>query len=362
MLTKADDYPIHQTTRPIAYSGSDRNFYDRYFFNGYSRGAETYFALAFGVYPNLDVMDSGCAVIHEGVEHCLFASRRLGMERMDTRVGPTRIEVIEPLKSLRVAIDPNEHGIAADLRFEARARAIEEPHFFLQVGPRVVMDVTRLTQCGTWSGWLEVGGERIEVDPESWRGTRDRSWGIRPVGEQPPPGAVSAPPQFYWLWAPINFDDGILLFDVNEYADGSAWHEHAVWSDLGDVEPRLYASAQQRLEFEPGTRHARRAEVLLQPRRGPEQRLELESLYNFYMKGIGYMHPDWGHGRFKGDLAVGGESFEIASVDERQLDFLHVQAICRARLGDREGVGILEQLILGPHEPSGFKDLLDMAP
>lgn len=33
MLTKGDDYPIHQTPEPIAYAGSDRNFYDRYFFN-----------------------------------------------------------------------------------------------------------------------------------------------------------------------------------------------------------------------------------------------------------------------------------------------------------------------------------------
>ncbi len=41
MLTKADDYPIHQTADPIAAVGtSDRNFYDRYFFNGYGRDGE----------------------------------------------------------------------------------------------------------------------------------------------------------------------------------------------------------------------------------------------------------------------------------------------------------------------------------
>jgi hypothetical protein len=362
MLTKADDYPVHQTSHPIAHTGSDRNFYDRYFFNGYSKRGESFFALALGVYPNLDVMDAAFAVIRNGIEHCVLGSRRLGMERMDTRVGPIRVEVIEPLQSLRLVIDPNEHGLAADLRFDARARAIEEPHFLLRVGPRVVMDLTRLTQNGAWTGWVEIDGDRTEVEPEHWRGTRDRSWGIRPVGEQPPAGAVSPPLQFYWLWAPVNFDDGVLLFSVNEYADGSAWHENALWADLGDAEPLVYAASRQRLELRPGTRHAKRAEVLLQPREGPEQRLELEPLYHFYMKGVGYTHPDWGHGRFKGDLAVGGERFEIASVDETQLDFQHVQAICRARLGVREGMGVLEQLIIGPHGPSGFKDLLDMAP
>ena len=44
MLTKADDYPIHQTPEPIAYSGTDRNFYDRYFFNGYQREGELFCA------------------------------------------------------------------------------------------------------------------------------------------------------------------------------------------------------------------------------------------------------------------------------------------------------------------------------
>ena len=36
MLTKGDDFPLHQTPEPVAYAGTDRNFYDRYFFiDGY---------------------------------------------------------------------------------------------------------------------------------------------------------------------------------------------------------------------------------------------------------------------------------------------------------------------------------------
>ena len=36
MLTKADDFPLHQTPEPMAFAGTDRNFYDRFFFNGYA--------------------------------------------------------------------------------------------------------------------------------------------------------------------------------------------------------------------------------------------------------------------------------------------------------------------------------------
>ncbi|MBP8248386.1 MAG: hypothetical protein KAX56_16070, partial [Phenylobacterium sp.] len=71
MLTKADDFPIHQTPDPIAYSGTDRNFYDRYFFNGYQPDGTEFFAVAFGVYPNLNIADAHFAVVRDGVEHCL---------------------------------------------------------------------------------------------------------------------------------------------------------------------------------------------------------------------------------------------------------------------------------------------------
>jgi len=49
MITRADDYPIHQTAEPVAVAGAGaRNFYDRYFFNGYARDGSVFFAVAMG--------------------------------------------------------------------------------------------------------------------------------------------------------------------------------------------------------------------------------------------------------------------------------------------------------------------------
>ena len=69
-LSKGDDYPIHQTPEPVAYAGTDRNFYDRYFFNGYSTSAgdTSFFATAFGVYPHLNIADAAFVVVRNGVE------------------------------------------------------------------------------------------------------------------------------------------------------------------------------------------------------------------------------------------------------------------------------------------------------
>ena len=88
--------------------------------------------------------------------------------------------------------------------------------------------------------------------------------------------------------------------------------------------------------------------------------------FNFYMSGIGYTHPEWGHGQYKGENALGYDSYDLAAVEENSPMFLHVQAFVTARLagpdGERVGAGVLEQLVIGPHTPSGFKDTLDPAP
>ena len=83
MLTKADDFPIHQLPEPIAYSGTDRNFYDRYFFNGYSRSSDVFFAAALGVYPHLNIMDAqtSASEVRPMVTEMAPGPARLGMAR-----------------------------------------------------------------------------------------------------------------------------------------------------------------------------------------------------------------------------------------------------------------------------------------
>jgi len=366
MLTKADDYPIHQTAEPIAYAGTDRNFYDRYFFNGYTPDGSVFFAAALGVYPALNVMDGAFCVVVDGVQHNLRASRVLGMERMDTRVGPLHIEVVEPLRSLRVRVDKNEHGIAADVTFRSRAPAIEEPRFTRRIGPRTIMDYTRLTQNGSYTGWIEVKGRRIAID-ERFLGTRDRSWGIRPVGAQDSqPVAPPPPPQFYWLWAPMNFEDRITLYHDNSDAEGRPWNTHAVMALTGENGENHMGSCASDIVFKSGTRHAKAATIRMTDEHGGAYKIELTPQWNFYMSGLGYLHPEWGHGRYRGELAVGYDAIETAKAPENDMLHLHVQAFSRAILTgpdglERKGCGVLEQLVIGAHKPSGFASLLDGA-
>lgn len=360
MLSWGDDYPIHQTPEPIAFSGSDRNFYDRYFFNGYSVDGSLFFAAALGVYPALDVIDAAFCLVIDGKQHNVRASRRLNGERMNLSIGPIEARVIEPLKRLGVRVGDNDGGLRADLVFDARHQPIEEPRFTRRIGPRLFMDYTRLTQNGAWSGELSLKGQQVDVAGAF--GTRDRSWGIRPVGA-PDPQAPPVPPQFFWLWAPFNFADRAVFFHTNDDEAGAAWNRRAVVDHFGQSRTE-YEHPQPKLAYRSGSRRVQTAEVLLAPD-GPALRIEPTGAH-FYMSGLGYTHPTWGHGRDHGALETAYDVIDAATVDDNAPGQLHIQALARATLIDggkaHAGAGVLEQFLIGPHAPSGFTSFLDGAP
>ena len=128
-----------------------------------------------------------------------------------------------------------------------------------------------------------------------------------------------------------------------------------------DPNTRAFGGCEHIISYEPGTRRARSAEISLISKTGERLDIELEPLICFRMKGIGYTHPEWGHGRWKGELAIEAESWKCDLLDPLALENLHIQQVMRARCDGRTGVGVLEQLALGPHAPSGFKQFLDGA-
>jgi hypothetical protein len=282
------------------------------------------------------------------------------MERMDLKVGPITIEVIEPLQKLKVTIAAPGDGLSGEMIFDGRAFPIEEPRFVRRNGPRTMMDYTRLTQNGRWSGWIERDGKRFDL--KDFVGTRDRSWGVRPVGSRDTQeGAPPQPGQFFWIWSPCNFPSGSFFFHTNDDGEGEPWNRRAVWQPDGHP-AREIKDCGIDITWKSGTRHAKNAVV-----RMGDNTVTFEPQYEFFMQGLGYGHPSWGHGANKGELAVEREDLKLSDCDGRMPPFLHVQALSKVtwRNGQGEtqiGRGVLEQLVIGPHAPSGFKQMLDYAP
>lgn len=364
MLTKGDDFPLHQTSEPIAYAGSHRNFYDRYFFNGYAPDGSHFFALAFGVYPNINVADAHFSYIRDGIQHCLHASRELNMERFDLSVGPISIEVVEPLKRLIIRVDGK--GIKAEISFTGRVFPIEEPRFVHRIGPRTMMDYTRMTQNGSYSGWIEVDGRRVDL-PTGMQGTRDRSWGIRPIGAaDSQPHGHNAVQSFFWQWTPINLPTRSIFFHMNANIDGSPWNSRAVIANDHAAPESFYetSKAHMETELEAGTRWPKKGVLTIETLDQKPFVLKLEPIIRFQMCGIGYVNPKWGHGLYHGKLVVEREDINLAAVNPmaKTMENFHVQIVSKVITNSGEvGMGTLEQLIVGPYAPFGLKDYFDHA-
>lgn len=373
MLSRFDDYPIHQTPEPIALPfTSDRNVYDRYWMNGYDRDGAFYFGLTLGRYAHRGVMDCALSVVREGEQHSFRASRRAPREPSETQVGPFRLEVLEPMRRLRAVLEPNETGIEAELEFRARTACVEEGRQTLRRDGRILMDATRFAQFGCWEGHIRYAGLELAIDPARVMGTKDRSWGLRPIGE---PEAGGAPSQdagsFAFVWAPLHWDDRCSHLAIFSDESGRAWHSDGMIvpayaspeaiPGVEDPGTETMRAVEHRLRFVPGTRRAAAAELVLVARDGERHEISLEPLLRFQMKGLGYTHPQWGHGRWQGELAVTSESWKLEALDPLALDNQHIQQVMRARWGAREGVGVLEQLCFGPHADYGFEAFLDGA-
>jgi hypothetical protein len=371
MITTLDDYPIHQTSLPlIVPATSDRNFYDRFWFNGFVGDGSLYFSVAMGFYPNRGVHDGGFSVLLDGRQYCLHVSGDLPIDRANTELGPLRIETIVPMRRHRIVINDPQRGFEADLTFEAGTGTHEEARQIFADGLHTSMDVTRLSQFGAWSGWMAIKGKRITVDPKVTNGTRDRSWGVRPCGE---PGGRKPrwTSQFYIGWSQTFWDDFVLhgLFYCDATGDivirsGATVPrvprgDTPVFArDTGEVEAPPY---EYQLDYIPGTRRLRHAMVRYRKPNGQILEVDYEPLVTFQMAGLGYGHPDWGHGCYKGGYAIGEETWSVDALDFTQPQFFHVQQVCKTVLnGKQKGCGIFEHVALGPHAPSRFKELYDL--
>jgi hypothetical protein len=238
---------------------------------------------------------------------------------------------------------------------------------------RLIMESCRFAQFGSWEGFFEVDGVRTDVAAARTLGARDRSWGVRPVGEPEmgAPGLLSTDPGVYWVWAPIDFGDVCTQFRTFEDRDGNPMELSAAIVPAyatGDEIPRggepghqEMATARHRIEWEKGTRRPRRAEIELVTRQGEIHKIVLEPMLRFQLLGIGYQHPEWGHGFWKGEEAAGHEAWDLHDIDPLDYKHIHVHQICRARMGDRSGFGTLETIVFGRHKPSGFESILDGA-
>ena len=368
-----DEFPIHQTTASLRHvATSDRNFYDRAYFNAHDRTGDVFCVAGLGVYPNQGVVDAYVTVRKGNRQWVVRTSDALedpGPDRLAPSVGPIRIEVVEPLQKLRLVCENDGHdrSLACDLTFTGSFPAVMEQPHVMRSGTRPIIAASRFAQVGTWSGSLVVDGEPLTVDDDTWVGTRDRSWGIRPSGEADPSDRWSTDEPiegFWWLYVPMRFDDFALIVIVQELPDG--------YRVLNDA-TRVFADGRREqlgwpeveITYASGTRHPTGARIHLRPRAAAPFTVEVDTLGFVPLNvGAGYSgDPDWNHGQWKGRGWVDRSVYDLEdpSITAR-IPFTVLDHVARARIGEMEGWGLFEHGTFGRHDPSGFTGWESVAP
>jgi hypothetical protein len=371
-LSRFDEYLAHQTSDTFDHvATSDRNFYDRYYFNMHASSDEIFVITGLGQYPNLGVTDAFITVSLGTKQYTVRSSRELGGDRMDTSVGPLTVEVLEGLRKLRVTCAPNEWDLEADLTFTGVVDALEEPRTFTRVYGRVQQDVTRYAQVGVWEGRLSVAGRTFEVTPDLWQGARDRSWGVRPVGEAEPPGIkVRQATDGYGFrhdWLPMQFSDHMLKIQIDQDADGHRHVEESmrVWNSDLDRPVEHLGRPEVENVYISGTRELSSATISTTDPDGKPIVVTSTPLRTLYLAaGSGYA-PDgvWGHGYYQGPLKVEGVEHDLSSPEERRKYARLNETLSRFELATGEvGYGMHENMLMGVYRPTGFDTPDTVAP
>ncbi len=370
MVHPLDEYPIHQAPVSMAHvASSDPNAYDRCYFNAHGRSGDPFALFGLGLYPNLGVIDAYVSVRSGDRQLTVRASDALDdQDRLAPAVGPFRIEIIEPLERLRFVCDGDDHGVGFDLEWVGSFPAVDEAPHRWRSGSQVLLDAQRFAQVGTWEGELRVDGTTHAITPDRWVGTRDRSWGIRPVGAPGGPSRASSETieGFWWTYVPLRFDDFAIIVIVQEDPDGHRVLNDAVrvWPASTGRRPEQLGWPRIEVHYRSGTRHPEGATIHLTEPDGTPLTLEIETLgFVALSAGTGYGSGTWTHGAWMGRDWVEGIDVDLTDPEvASMIPFGLVDHVARATLAGHEGWGLFELGTFGRHDPSGFADYGSVAP
>ncbi len=324
MLTRFDEFPRHQTIATFdTVANPLPQWSDGYYFTLGGPEGEAALFTAIRLYPNNNVIDAyACVSLVDGKQHNVRYSRRLRPRIDDLDVGPFSMEILEGLKTIRIGLDENPHGVSFDLRWDGFAPCYNEVHEPRYLDGRLVSDRANYLQVGNVSGTLTVKGREFAVD-DRWSGVRDHSWGVGDTGGPAYPNA--APPtergKPFGLrqWVGIRFPGRAVYFQFHQDGDGTTtMFESRVEYPYGDRrEGYAYTGVRVlSVEFQGGLRRLKRAELAFTKRDGSEERFGMETISRpVYMGGAGYWggwNDGFGRGAYRGELADEGESWDVS--------------------------------------------------
>ncbi|MFC1963465.1 hypothetical protein ACFLVL_02460 [Chloroflexota bacterium] len=241
MLTKWDDYFVHQIDEPIErVHGSNELWLESCSYVAGSVDDRVHVVTGVVSHPNAGVMAGYAFAKRNSMQYNFWASRELNNDRTNTIVGPLSFIIIEPMSRWSLKLAENKYcPISFDLEFEP----VADPYWAkttpqeAEFGERYCIFFEELRP----SGRLTIAGE--DFDAEGYWGNRSRFWGMR--GDWKNLGLFIA--------VLATFKDYRIYLYYQESIDGNPRMIHgAIMPEGGNPVPIV--EVRSNLSFEPGTR------------------------------------------------------------------------------------------------------------
>jgi hypothetical protein len=359
VLLGMDEYPFHQVTETFAgVAGADPSWNDGHYVCAADQAGTVALTSNVRLYANNDVLDGFVCLRHAGRQHNVRVSRRLRPDMERLAAGPLRLEIVEPLRVVRLVLDDNPIGIRLAITCHTANVPYMGPIEVRRVDGRLLSERATYEVTGECEGWVEVGGERLALERATTSFFRNHSWGFQPGRGGPRPYGAPAPRRRVpglRQWVLFHMPDhGGFFFE--DPSGRSAAGRGAILS--GDQVVPVTA-IEHDLEFHEGGRRVRRGWFALTDVRGELRRYEFEDLGWVYCQGGGYFggfDDGLGQGVYRGDEHMEGEVWDVAHpttiVDSagREFEFEHdwAESFTLLRADGRSGLAHYECVRIQP--------------
>lgn len=368
MLLPEDEMLCHQLTTTFDHvAQSDLRWTERVVMYGFDTSGEINVMTGLARYPNRNVMDAYAMVTLGGkqarVVRLATEYRGPAEELGAWSVGPYTYRVLEPLRATRVTLDADEHGLALHLDLRGEFPAYEQTPAFHRSRGRVREDARRYYQNGRVTGWLELDGQRIEIDPDQWWFGRDHSWGVRygPGGgsldEGPGLQPAELPDGVLYYMGIFQFDDELVHFAQRETSTGRRWQfEGEVLYPLTtgrDSTPII--DVEHDLTFDPELRVITGGRFTVHRGDRSTSTLEVHPRCRFWPGLAGYSeYRGYASGMWRGPAFSDGFTVDLTDLDQIRPISLLSETLCEVRMGDRIGHGLVEMVCTGSYPRYGY--------
>jgi len=362
MLTRYDELLCHQIVSTFDHvETSAREWTERVILHTHDTKGKFHLSNGFGLYPNRNIIDAfGCVTLDGKTQHNVRASRELGLQRDEVKVGPFSYEVIEPLKKVRYSLDENEYGLSYDIEFEGVMPPHEEDPQFFRLRGRVEENIERYDQVGRASGWLKAEGKTYQLDRANFLVERDHSWGIRRGGGVPETGVQPGdiPPGYFYSWGVMQFQTWGAAYHIRETWDGTPLlSSGSVFYGYGSQKDDLrMARIDHDFQFLPELRKMTSGRLAFNMVDGSKIEMSLRPLDYCCLKVGGYFgFRGFVHGQWMGPYFIDGFKLDLSDPQVlSEASFLD-NTTCELRCGDEIGYGVFELVVTGKYPRYGFE-------